>query len=120
MSNKSQTKLSRIKRNLPILRTLKTCNIKLRKSILKTCEQDTIKALLELAINVLNGNLQISSVHKQKLQSYKNKIRKLASRKTNFKVKRKILIQEGKGVLIPTLISSLLMSAVGKLLEKKS
>jgi len=90
-------------------------NPQLRKNILKDSNPDLIKALCEVCMNTLNGNMKISNSTKSQLKKYKKTLRCLASPKVKLTRKRKLLIQ--KGGFLPVLLGSLLAGAVGKLVE---
>lgn len=101
--------------NKHFLHILKNATPQLRKNILKKANPDLVKALCEICMNTLNGNMKISKSTKSQLKKYKKTLRNLASSKLNLLRKRKILIQ--KGGFLPLLLSSLLTGAVGKLVE---
>lgn len=107
--------MKRLKKNLHILQTLKNSNKKLRSAIIKNCSDDTIKAILEIAINTLNGNCQLSKHTHIRLKKFKNILRQLVCPKKNLKRKRKIIIQ--KGGFLPVLIGTILSGVIGKLLS---
>lgn len=97
---------------------MKKCNAKNRCGILKSCDEDAIKAVSEIALNILGGNLAITSGKKNLLKKYRSKLRKLADPKESLKKKRSILVQSGSGVLVSTLLATLLASGITKLIEK--
>lgn len=106
----------RLKANKYILYTLNKAKPKLRKAIIKNSDDALIKALSEISLNTLNGNLELTGGAKNKLKKYKRKLRCIACPKRKLKSKRNILVQEGG--FLPVLISSLLSSVIGALLEK--
>lgn len=100
-----------------MLHVLKKCSNKnFRKNILKYCDDDIIKTIAEIAMNVLNGNNRISPSQKTKLKKHKNHLRLLACPQKGIKAKRKMLIQHGG--FLPTLIGTILSGVIGKLLSK--
>lgn len=86
-----------------MLHTLNSASPKLRRSILENCDTDLIKTFSEIAINTLQGNVNISKKTKADLEKYKSKLRKLACPKTSATIKRKLLVQSGG--FLPTLLS---------------
>ena len=110
--------LSRLKRNISTLRALTKFKPRLRQSVVENADDDLIKALSEIALNVLNGNLQLSAGEKERLRKYQKELRKLTEPRRSIKSKRRILVQSGGAVFLPTLVATLLASGVGKLLEK--
>lgn len=107
--------MKRLKRNHRILQLLKTSNKKLRGSVLKTCNDDAIKAIVEIIINTLNGNNKISKHVLTRLKKHKSILRTLACSRKSLKAKRKILIQ--KGGFLPVLIGTVLSGIIGKLIS---
>jgi|SRR5277367_122446 len=73
-----------------------------------------IKALSEIAYNLLRGNVTLSKTQKRKLQKHKTLLRSLACKQNTCTHKRKI-IQRGGGAFLPLLLApviSLLTSAL--------
>lgn len=89
---------------------------KLQSAIMRHCDVNVIKALSEISLNTLKGNLKVSVKTKAKLKKYKTTLRKMACSKTKTSAKRNILVQ--KGGFLPTLIGVVLSSVLGKLMEK--
>lgn len=106
--------MKRLVKNQYILRLLKNPNKKIRNSILKSCDDDVIKTLVEIAINTLNGNNKISKKNLKFLKKHKNVIRCLISTKSSLKAKRRILLQ--RGGFLPVLIGTVLSGIIGKLI----
>lgn len=80
----------------------------------KECGDECIDIICEGCYNITRGNIKLRPDQLKKLQDHKFYIRKLADGKVSNKVKRKILTQDGNGVLgmlastlLPLLISSL-------------
>ena len=80
-------------------------------ALLKDASQDQIRALTEIAKNILSGNFKLKPNHFKKLEKHKKLIRKL-SKKTPHKLKKKFLRQ--KGGFLPFLVTPVL-SALGAL-----
>jgi len=74
-----------------------------------------MKAIVDCAINTLNGSHKINKEEKNKLSKYKNRLRALIDPKISFKSKRKILIQKG-GFIVP-LLTSILSGVIGTLIS---
>ena len=85
----------KIFRNIEILRELSSCSSYRRKKILQDLPADTLRALTEIAVNVLQGNLPLSSGQKTSLKRHKEKIQLLARVKGSFKKKKDFLVQKG-------------------------
>jgi hypothetical protein len=96
---------------------LKKASPKLRKAILKSAPDELIKAITEIAYNILNGNHRIGKKYKDNLKKYKSQLRKLSQQSNSLRAKRKILVQSG-GSFLPYLLSTVLTGIIGKLLEQ--
>jgi hypothetical protein len=90
---------------------LSNCKSKrFKKIILKHCDDDLLKAIIEIVLNVLKGNVDISSKIKLRLRKYKKSMRKLICPQLSLKSKRKVLVQSGGflSILLPTVIGGIL------------
>ena len=90
------------------------------RALLKTADPGLVKCLCECALNVLKGNVPLSSTHKNKLKHHKKDLRILAARGKPISKKKRIL---QKGGLLPALLAPLfgtilpaLGGAIGNLL----
>lgn len=99
-----------------MLYVLRNSKPKLRKAILQHCDKDLIKALSEISLNTLQGNLPLNTNSKTSLTKYKNKLRKLAQPNGSVNAKRQILVQHGG--FLPALIGVVLSSVIGSLIQK--
>ena len=87
-----------------------------KKELLKHLKPDTIKAICECSINIINSNITMSYEEKKIINRNRNKIRELVNPKTSQKKRKEILVQEG-GVFLAPLLSPVLGSLVGPLLK---
>jgi hypothetical protein len=88
-------KLTRLKRNINILKKIKKASAKKRRSLIKTASSDVIKTLSECCRNVLNGNCKIRPKLRNKLRRYKEAIREIGCYRAPLKRKRALLSQQG-------------------------
>jgi|GEM_PF-7030264 len=102
-------------RNKGFLNRVHKCKNKERKTLIKNASRDNIDALSEIALNTLLGNVPLKTEEKQKLKRHRDKIRKLAHRKTSTKKKKILLVQQGG--FLPLLLTPIL-SALGGLAAK--
>lgn len=109
-------KMKRLKDHRHILHVLKSCSPTVRKTILNSANPDLIKAICEICMNILNGNVKISSRSKRSLKDYKNSLRKISSTRTSLKSKKKILVQ--KGGFLPTILGAILSGVIGNLIDR--
>ena len=118
----SQTLISHsLKMSAPIeekfekLRLLKESSPKVRKQILKDCNSSLLCCLCECALNILKGAVPLKEGQKKRLARFKHKLRKLASKKTRRKIKKRIVQTGG---FIGALLTPVL-SFLGTLLSNK-
>ena len=104
---------NRLKSQLHFLHVLRDAKPQTRRALLASASVDLIKAIVECAINTLNGNHKLTTDEKIKLQKYKNRLRALVNPKISFKCKRKLLIQKG-GFIVP-LLTTVLSGVLGAL-----
>ena len=81
--------MNRLRKNRPTLRLLQKAPAPLQKRILDKASSELIRCLCDCGHNVLQGNINISRHHKQKLKPHKTKLRKLADRNGSVKNKTK-------------------------------
>ena len=87
--------MSQCKKHADILKVLLKANRKQRKAILQVADRDWIDAICECALNLLAGNVPLSTSQKKKITPYKNHLRLLSEPTTSLKRKRKLLSQRG-------------------------
>jgi len=86
----------------------------------KSSDDRFLRALKEIAVNVVNKNIPLNKVQKTKLQRHGTSIKKLANVRTRGRRKNQKLIKQTGGflpILIPALISVLSTIASNKLAQ---
>ena len=112
--------INKVKKTLVLLANSKPSVVK---KILKNANSHLIKAISEIALNMLNGVVHLTPSQKSKLKRFKRPMRDLTSPQTKLVAKRK-LIQKGGfistllGVGLPLLIKGI-TSLVGVIRKKK-
>ena len=107
----------RVLKNLDYLKALH-CSQKVEKEqLLKHARAEIINAICDCAKNILLGNIDITSNEKKRLQPKKNVLRKLADRKTKFKDRKKLLVQNGSG-LLTALLAPVITTLASGILSK--
>ena len=102
-----------IKKNLPML----NCSSKSqKKELLKHLKPDTIKAICECVIDIINKNIKRSDQEKSKINRNRDKIRELVNPRTSQKKRKEIFVQED-GAFLPPLLAPVLRSLVGPVLK---
>lgn len=84
---------SLLERQGAFIRLLYDCPPRQRKSLIQYITDDQLRALSQIALNVLRGNVPITDSYKKKLKRYKDVIRSLASRQISKARKRKALLK---------------------------
>jgi hypothetical protein len=107
-----------LKSQLHFLHVIKDAKPQARRALLLSASDELIKAIVECAINTLNGNHKLSKDEKSRLKRYKNRLRELVNPKISFKCKRKLLIQKG-GFIVP-LLTTILSGVIGSLISSNS
>ena len=105
-----------IKKNLPMLIVLHSSSKAEKKELLKHLKPDTIKAICECSINIINRNLKVSDQEERKINRNRDKIRELVNPKTSQKKRKEILLQE-RGAFLASLLAPVLWILVGPLLK---
>lgn len=83
---------------------------KQKKKYLQMFESCILKALREMSINLLQGNVDLSFDEKNKLERYKMALRKLADPQTSPRTSRKLLASKGKELInqiLPLVLSTI-------------
>jgi len=107
--------MNRLKSQLHFLHVLKDAKPQASRALFTSADDDLIKAIVECAINTLNGNNKLTKQDKGKSSKYKNRLRALVKPKISFKSKRKLLVQKG-GFIVP-LLTSILLGFIGSLIN---
>jgi len=98
--------MNQLKSQLHFLHLLKDAKFQARRVLHASACDDLIKAIVECAINTLNGNHKIIKREKSKLSKHKNHLDALIDPKIIFKSKWELLIH--KGVFIVPLLTNIL------------
>ena len=99
-----------LKSQLHFLHVLKNAKPQARCTVLTSADDNPITAMVECAMNTLNGNHKLFKGDKNKLSKYKNRLRASVNPKISFKSKRKR--NSERRVKIP-LLTSILSDVVG-------
>ena len=102
-----------VRRALPMLKSLVDANPKLIKAIIENASPDFIKAISEIALNMLKGIIKLTPHQKQRLSRYKKQFRSLAKKTLSLKKKRKLLTQRGGGAGLALLLPLALQMLAG-------
>jgi len=84
-----------LKKHRDTLLVLSKASPKLARKIISSADRSLITALSECALNLLNGNVKISTGRKRKLAQFKKKLRTLATKGHPVELKKKTLQSGG-------------------------
>lgn len=96
-----------MKRNGPLLHALYRATPLKRRDILAHGSPDFFRALSEIALNILNGNIPLSPSQYKKLKKHKKLVRLLTNKKTAIRRKRQTLMKQSGGFLLPLLSAAI-------------
>lgn len=102
-------------RNLSFLNAVVKASANEQVALISQATEDNIKALSEVALNILNGNLKISNDTKIHLEKHKSFLRKLSRSETNFEKLKKSVLKKKKVLKI---FIAPLLSIIGSVLGK--
>ena len=108
----------RLKSQLNFLPVRRDAKPQARRALLASADDDLVKAIVECAINTLNGKHKLSKEEKSKLHKYRNRLRALVNPKDTIKNKRKLLIQ--KAGFIAPLLTTIMSGVIGSLINNSS
>ena len=106
----------RVAAHLNQLKKLKTCKEKERRKVLVEGGKPLQLCLQECCINIMNGNVPLTTVQKAKLKRHKEKLLALRKKKTSHQQRLKI---EQRGGFLPALIAPVLGALVAGIFKKK-
>lgn len=87
--------MSLCKTHADLLKVLIKASKKQRKALLKVADRTWIEAICECALNLVKGNVALSSTERKRLSPYKNHLRALSNPNVTLRRKRKLISQQG-------------------------
>lgn len=105
------------KKQAAILNALYYLSKDQRSAILRKADPQLVRYICECALNILRGNVPLSSKHKNKLKRHASILRKLASTQGSLSGKKKIILQKG-GAFLPVLLAPILGSLISSFINR--
>ena len=101
-SNKRSIEMSKLlKKHLSFFQLFLSTSSKLqRKVLVDTITNDQLRALTEITVNVLQGVLPITSIHKPKLIKYRKLVRLIGDTSVSLKTKKSALRRKANVVTL--------------------
>ena len=99
----------RLRRHSSSLRALAKAPETITRAVVRGCDDALFKCLCECAVNVLNGNVPLTTSEYSKLKVHKTGLRQLADKRVN-RDKKRIILQQGGflGALLAPIAASVL------------
>ena len=88
-----------VNNNRGFLQLLADCPVHQRQFLLKTATPQQLHALVQVLYNILEGHITIPEENKRILLPYKDVLLNLARPNVSYKTKKRVLVQEGSGVI---------------------
>lgn len=107
--------VKRVRQHADILRVLQKAKPTLRHSILKQLDKGPLCAICEISENTLSGAVPLSPIQRAKLSKHKAVLRDLAGRHKKLEDKRRALLSQRGGAILPLLLSTILPLVLSKL-----
>ena len=85
--------------NRGFLQLLADCPVHQRQFLLKTATPQQLHGLVQVLYNILEGHITIPEENKRILLPYKDVLLNLARPNVSYKTKKRVLVQEGSGVI---------------------
>ena len=115
MKKQRQKKHPLRKREADFLRALYYADSKQRVLLLRQADYNLIRCICECALNILLGNVPLETQEKKRLRKHVNTLRKLADKKKKIN-KKKIILQNGGGTFLPSLLLPIVTTILSNLL----
>jgi hypothetical protein len=96
-------RMERLERNLPTLRRVAKLTPKDRNRYLELCPKEVIKTLIDICLNLILGNVNVTSEERARLKRNATALREFAGKKGSLKRKRQMLVKQ-RGGIFPFLI----------------
>ena len=117
--NKTQVIGPRVLENYSFLRKIaKSKSDRKRLSALRNANRDELLALVEVCSNILSSNFNLTTRQKKKIVPFANYIRKLARIRSESGA-RKIIVQTGAGIFLPSLLIPVIAEATRYLISSQ-
>jgi len=94
----------RLKDHCAILKKLAKVSPARRKKILAEADDELLCCLCECALNTLKNNVALTNTQFKKLGRHKKILRLLANKRISIKSKRKKILKQAGGFLLPLLV----------------
>ena len=104
----------RLKAHAPYLHVLATGNPKQREGVLAGASKELIYCICECALNILRGNVSLSTKEKKSLKRHRQKLRDLSNKKISIKKKRQLMLKQ-RGGWVTAVLAPILSSLAGLL-----
>ena len=106
-----------IKANFKFIRLLSDSSPLSRRKLLQKVSNKDLKAISELCLNLIRGNIKLNKRQRAKFERYKKSIGLLANRRISLKKKKQVINQKGSaGFLLP--LASIALPLLAEIVQK--
>ena len=106
--------MSSLRKNLMLLRRIGKSNPRARKALLKNVDKEMVQCICECAHNTIYSNVPVTKPQFKKLSRHKRLLRQLAKKGESWKKKKKVILRQSGGFLLP-LLAPILGSLLGSI-----
>lgn len=103
--------------NFSFIKRLASASPAERRHVLLNASNKNLKAIAEICLNLIRGNIQVDNKTKTRFKRHQKPILLLANRKTSLKRKKQIINQKGSGAFLAPL-ASLALPLIATLAER--
>lgn len=91
-------------------------------SVIRNASKDNVKAICEICLNVINGNIAVDVKSKNKLKKHRKSIEFLSKRRVSLHKKKQFLINQRGGFLgmLASIALPLISGLVARALDRKT
>lgn len=110
--------MSRLRRNISIIKSLNSLSPKQFKAVIQNSDKDLLFCLSNIIRNVNTGAIRVSPAVLKKLRRFRKDIYQLCTKRLSLKKRKHILVQNG-GAIFSTLLPIILGSLIGLVTRKR-
>lgn len=102
-------------KNAALLQALVYASPKLRRAIIKHADKSLVRLICECSLNVLRGAVPLKESDKKSLKKYRKALRRLIDKRNKSLLKRKKILNQSGGSILPILIAPVISALISKL-----
>lgn len=103
------------KKNAILLQAICEASPQQRRALVNSADLQLVRCICECALNILKGNVPLKSTEKKKLSKHRLFLRKLAKLGKSLKTKKKIIVNQKGGSLLPLILAPVVSALISKI-----